>query len=418
MKNRDIKIRFPFFLFILLLFFESPSVWAVDESQGPDNEIGSELGLHADALFDRARSTSSLRDYYRMRKDSPGLIHGLDFDFGIENISIDDYSVLTEFGLQDFSARVAFSFFRFDTPDRQGSKILHFRGIDLSGKSVVIGKSFVINEESYFDTYGRVFQEDLCVFLFSVYRVSVDLGFLRSRVMSDVDSTGVRSEKVSDGLERFFTPHESDEYAFYLNNTVFSGFDVNLIVGNLFKSISPRLDIPSVLRFAGLYPSGGIAPYIQKGALWGSFSENATSAGFEIEISNIQKTYQSILEPTSEDLNATVENKLLDFLFFVGFSLKAEHEFQHTEYSFIRSEGRIGFNNFFFFAASSFIRDPLLHPFGLVDDYLWGWRTSLSLYTPLYEISLSTALNFVDDIQFMTGSYNHPVTRIVLSVRF
>lgn len=413
-------MRFAFSLFMLLLCLQSSSVWAADESHGPNNESSSELGLHADALFDRARTTSSLRDYYRMRLNTPGLIDDIDLDFGIENIGINKYSVLTEFGIQEFNANIAFSFFRLDFPGSTEKQLFHFRGVDLSGKSVVIGKSFVVDGNGYFDPYGRVFQEDLCVFLFSLYRVKLDLGFLRSRVMDDIDSTGIRSEEISLEFKRFFTPHEADEYAFYFNNTIFSGFDLNLILGNLFKSVSPRLDIPSVLRFAGVYPSGGIAPYIQKGALWGTFSENTTSAGCEIEISNLSPTFlaSSVAVPT--DKTATVEEKAnVNNIYGVGFSLKAEHEFRQNMYSLIRSDFFMRLQSWYFSAASSFLKDPLLDPFGAPSEGVWGWQAHLTYY--LFEgmgISLSTAFNFVDDIQFMTGSFDHPVNRIAIFLRF
>lgn len=411
MKKICIKKELCFFLFFSLLCFQSVSIWAANTEIGLD----SEFGLSADALFDRARSTSSLRDYYRMRLNNPGLISGIDIDLGIDIIGIEDYSVLTEHGVQDFNANIGFSFLRFALSG-EPYKILHFRGIDLSGKSVVIGKSFVVEGDGFFDPYGKVLQEDLCVFLFSVYKVKIDFGFLRSRVMSDIDSTGVRDEELSVGMVRFFTPHEADEFALYFNNNLFSGFDVNVILGDIFKSVSPYLDIPAVLRFAQVYPSGGIAKYIQKAAIWGSFSENTASAGCEIEISNLRYVLP-VLESHSDPNNQTEKDDNMEKN-GAGISFKAEHEFRQKQYSLLRAEAAVCLNSFCLFGATSFIKDPLLEPFGAAVDGVPGLRIGFAYYlSHVFELSISSAFNFVDDIQFMTGSFNHPVTRISLSVR-
>lgn len=399
MKSVCINRLVKFFFFSFLLCFITTPAWVAE----PD--LSQDLGLHADALFDRARSTSSLRDYYRMRLDLNEKAGRGAFCLGIEKIGVNNYLVLTEFGVQKFDASIAFSFFRVDIPNTTQNTIFDFRGIDLSGKSVVIGKSFTINGEGFFDPYSRVFQEDLCVFLFSVFNFSLDLGFLRSRVMNDIDATGIRSEDISDSFVRFVTSHEADEYAFYCNNTVISGFDINMILGNLFKSISPRIDIPAVLRFANLYPSGGIAPYIQKATVYGTFSNNTASAGFELEISNLgPKNY------CNTDKNG---------IFGVGVSYKFEHEFLRNDYSLFCSEVTIGIFPLYLFAAGSFITDPLLEPFGASAQGVWGWRAGVLIsFRSMLDISFSNAFNFVDDIQFMTGSYSHSVTRMAISLRF
>jgi len=270
------------------------------------------------------------------------------------------------------------------------------------------GRTFTIGEDGYFDPYGRVLQDDLCVALFSVFHVPVDVGFIRTRVTADIDETGVRDTDSVAAITHFFIPSSGDEYAFYFNNCLFTCLDLNMILSDAFSSFSPRLGIPALLRVTGLTSAdSGFGRIFKKGDLWGHFSEDETLLGADFEISDYPAGRAS-----------AVQEKPGASGFGGGISVRGEYELQEQAYSSCRVEAGAGTSLIALTLAGSYLRDPLLEPYGMADGIATGGRLSGEIYPYRGLVfSGSVGLNFIDDIKFMTGAAGHLVYRISVIFR-
>ena len=188
-KHHSIFFAFPKFslIFLVCMFFiNSPSLFSDTD----------------DALFDLAKQTDSLLDYYNERMKENSFAFFLGFHVGFDVMEFKNYPVTTEFGYADFGIIIARSFIRLDLINDTviGNKSFNIRGFDFSGKAVSLSKPFVVDGIGYSELHGKIEMQDMFLGLFTLFNIKIDAGFMRNRIVLSgyTDSSGIHSNKMGE----------------------------------------------------------------------------------------------------------------------------------------------------------------------------------------------------------------------------
>jgi len=385
---------FYFFLIFIITLFSSLSTWAQEQ----------------DALFDMARQSNSLQDYYQTRLSLPSFVDRVDFDFGMDNYRFDKYPVYSDFGPTDYDILVNYSYLRFNLPrfidlPQEG---FWFRGFDYSGKSVALGKGFTVEDVNFSELQGEIYMQDMFMTLFTLWTIDIDFGFIRNRIFSDYQETGVYENDdniINSGFKTYITANPSDTFSYCLNVNSNYVFRFNLKAYEIVESFKPTISLLYLLQKKDNFY---IPKIFKNGDIWINYNPEKILIGFELVIDNTPKF-------TWEEFNTSLQHFTLNA---VGYNFKVNSEISILSVDNSLVAAKLSYGFLYLKYCFSYINDPYLLNFGSSNGQTIGRQFEIGLSANhLVNLSFSRSYNFSEQLSLFSGSYNHPVHILSFSFR-